>query len=801
MGERFKIAIIGAGPAGMSAAAHAAELGIPHILLEAGPHPAHTIHKYQKGKLVMAEPAVLPLRSPMTFSAGTREDILEAWNRDLGRYQVNSLLNAEVVGIEGERGGFRIALASGEAVDAEFVVLAIGLQGNINKLGVTGEDLPNVQYQLDDPDEFRDETIVVVGGGDAGVENALALARQNRVILINREESFSRCKEGNLTLLQAAVKAHRIETRVSSRVEYIDTETENDFLLRVVIKTNKGIETIHCHHVIARLGASPPRKLLESFGVRFPSADTASIPELSEQYESSIPGLYIIGALGGNPLIKQALNHGYEVIEHILGNRVEAADEPLLRQKIAVLDSAGSVSDGLELIRRNAPVLAGLNMLQLRELLLESNVLSVGPGEIVFRYGDYTSSFFSVLEGELAVLVKSKDGSDIYFQVKARNFFGEMGLISGRRRSATVKTITDCVLIEIPRRSMLKLIDSVESVRRKLDEVSMKRIVRNCLISTLPGSDLDHLLRGASIKRYKAGDTIFSQGDRADGLYLIRRGSVVISRMEGRKERVLSYVVTSSYFGEMALFSERLRSATARAASETEIVLLKAQTVIEVVEHNKDLRDQLATRYREYVVRDTKRGEHQEQMESMFGFLVEQGVGEATDILLIDYSLCIRCNNCETACADTHSGIPLFKREAGVTHGRIHLPDACRHCEHPYCMLDCPPDVIHRSVNGEVYIADGCIGCGNCKNNCPYDAIQMDVVDPGFKKPGLWQALSGNTGRARAMPAAEDTSAVKAIKCDLCKDNATGPACVRSCPTGAAMRISPEALALSMRGS
>jgi Fe-S-cluster-containing hydrogenase component 2/CRP-like cAMP-binding protein len=376
-----------------------------------------------------------------------------------------------------------------------------------------------------------------------------------------------------------------------------------------------------------------------------------------------------------------------------------------------------------------------------------------------------------------------------------------MGLISGRRRSATVKTIKDCVLVEIPRRSMLKLIDSVESVRRKLDEVSMKRIVRNCLISTLPGNDLDHLLQGASIKRYKAGDTIFSQGDKADGMYLIRRGSIVISRMEGRKKKVLSYVVTGSYFGEMALFSERLRSATARAASETEVVLLKAQTVIEVVEHNKDLRDQLAARYREYVVRDTKRGEHQEQMESMFGFLVEQGVGEATDILLIDYSLCIRCNNCETACADTHSGIPLFKREAGITHGRIHLPDACRHCEHPYCMLDCPPDVIHRSVNGEVYIADGCIGCGNCKNNCPYDAIQMEAVNLGFSKPSLWQVLLGDAGRAGAMHAAGDTSAVKAIKCDLCKDNATGPACVRSCPTGAAMRISPEALALSMRDS
>src|SRR5574340_633616 len=314
MTEKFKIAIIGAGPAGLSAAAHAAELGISHILLEAEQHPANTIHKYQKGKLVMAEPAVLPLRSPMAFVAGTRENILKTWHEDIQRYKVNLRLGAQVDGIKGERGDFQITLSSEHAINAEFVVLAIGLQGNINKLGVQGEDLPNVQYQLDDPEEFKDETIVVVGGGDAGVENALALAQQNRVILINREEEFSRCKEGNFLLLQAAIKTGRIEPRVSASIDHIDAETENGFLLRVVAKTSEGVEIINCHRVIARLGASPPRKLLESFGVKFPNSDITSAPELSEQYESNVPGLYIIGALGGCPLIKQALNHGYEVI-------------------------------------------------------------------------------------------------------------------------------------------------------------------------------------------------------------------------------------------------------------------------------------------------------------------------------------------------------------------------------------------------------------------------------------------------------------------------------------------------------
>ena len=66
----FEIAVIGAGPGGLSAAARCAESGIDHVLLESSPKVANTIQKYQKGKHVMAEPGVLPLRSPIVFDAG-----------------------------------------------------------------------------------------------------------------------------------------------------------------------------------------------------------------------------------------------------------------------------------------------------------------------------------------------------------------------------------------------------------------------------------------------------------------------------------------------------------------------------------------------------------------------------------------------------------------------------------------------------------------------------------------------------------------------------------------------------------
>ena len=787
MSQFFKIVIVGSGPGGMSAAARAAELGVSHLMLEASPHLANTIHRYQKGKLVMAEPAQLPLRGTISFSAGIREHILDSWRAELALNHVNFRVNTPVTALSGQAGAFQITLASGESLSAESVVLAIGLQGNIRKLGVPGDDLGAVQYQLDDPDEFNNETIVVVGGGDAGVENALALAGRNRVILVNRQEEFSTCKDANYSLLMSAIKNGSIEVRVSTQTERIEALTEGEFSLAYLAQTPEGQERIACHRIIARLGANPPRQLVESFGITFPNQDQTSVPQLSEQYESNVPGLYIVGALAGYPLIKQAINQGFEVVEYILGNPVEPADESLLREKFACVPTIQSVSEGIALIRNNQPLFASLTTLQLREFMLDSDVLAPRAGEVIFKLNDYSNSFYSILEGQVDIQTASKEGQTQTFTLSQGNFFGEMGLLSGRRRSGTVIAGEHCVLVETPRRSMLKLLYSADGVLRKLDEVSLKRAVRSYIDSSLPDSELDHLVQEAKFKRYAVGDTLFNEGDKADGLYMIRSGSVTVSRMIAEKEVVLAYISAGNYVGEMALVSNMPRSATVRAASTTEVVMLEADRVRAVLERNSSIRGKVDNQYLERVRSETFKSN--DKSSGLINFLLEQGVGEATDVLLIDYSRCIRCDVCETACADTHDGTSRLNRAAGPTYEMIHVPTSCRHCEHPHCMKDCPPDAIHRSVNGEVYIEDSCIGCGNCQTNCPYDVIQMTSLKD-HEPPGIWQVIFG---KQKAVVKEENQSQKKAVKCDMCKDILAGAACVRACPTGAAMRVSPEA--------
>ena len=114
MSDIYEIAVIGSGPAGLSAAARAAEYDQQarkndpnhkptHILLEGFKHAAKTIYRYQKGKHVMDEPGFLDLRSPIEFSSGKREEILNTWDEGIQEKEINIRYQSEVSSITGSR--------------------------------------------------------------------------------------------------------------------------------------------------------------------------------------------------------------------------------------------------------------------------------------------------------------------------------------------------------------------------------------------------------------------------------------------------------------------------------------------------------------------------------------------------------------------------------------------------------------------------------------------------------------------------------------------------------------------------
>ena len=783
MGQRVAIAIIGSGPAGLSAACRAARRGISHVLIERAPHLCDTISRYQKRKLVMATPAALPLRSDVGFSEGARETILDAFEAAVRAAGVDVRLNAEVVAISGAKGAFRLSLRSGEAIEAESVVLAIGVQGNIRKLAVPGAELPFVQYQLDDPDAYQNESIAVIGGGDAGIENALGLVEGNAVTLVVNHPEFVHAKPANVARVAEEVKAGRLETVMAATPARIESG-------RLVLNTAQGEATVRVDRIIARIGALPPRKFVESCGVDFASDTPAAAPQVGEGYETNVPGLYIVGALAGYPLIKNCLNQGYEVVERILGNAITPADEPLIQAKLDKTRLGWAVADLVAAAKEQVPLFRALTPLQVREILTLSEIHRVDRGAVLFRRNDYTNSVFAVLVGALGVEV-DPTGSQGPIRLEGGTFVGEMGLISGRRRMATVTALEASVLIEIPRNTMLRLVRSVPDIKRQIDEVAIVRQFRAHIAPTATPESLAPVVARSKVVAFKAGDLLIREGDVDDRVFLIRSGAVAVSKLVGRRDIVLSYVQAGHYVGEMAMLTRSPRSASVKASVATEAIEIEGEALRELLARHPEVMAEFSRRMTERGV-ETARLETRAGEVGAIGELLKQGLGEATDVLLIDESLCVHCDNCEKACAETHAGISRLDREAGPTFATIHVPTSCRHCEHPHCMKDCPPDALSRTKEGEVFInQETCIGCGNCERNCPYGVIHMS--QPAAPKPGLlsWILFGAGPGPGRAL---KGEGAKKAVKCDLCMGIDGGPACVRACPTGAAMRAHPQRL-------
>lgn len=286
------VLVVGAGAAGLNAALAAQDKGLSCVVLEKA-KLANTIEDFPEGKWVYAEPDAVPPKGKLWLDGAQKEDLVARWNEIVRENGLEVRTEEELVALARQPdGAFRATTSKGELC-ARRVVLATGQRGNPRKLGVPGEDGERVYHRLYSPRKYRDERILVVGGGNSAVEAALVLSEANRVVLSYRGSELSRVFKDNREKLERAVAEGRVEVVYGSEVTAFE---EGGARLRLA---DGGERRVELDHAFVLIGAELPVKFLKKLGIRLENEWEGSLLRATLLAVAALVGLWLFGGRAG----------------------------------------------------------------------------------------------------------------------------------------------------------------------------------------------------------------------------------------------------------------------------------------------------------------------------------------------------------------------------------------------------------------------------------------------------------------------------------------------------------------------
>ena len=460
-------------------------------------------------------------------------------------------------------------------------------------------------------------------------------------------------------------------------------------------------------------------------------------------------------------------------------------------------------------------------------------LLTYDSGEEIMRQGEWGgNTFYIAVEGALDVYVRDAGGQKKIGQLEPGTCFGEMALLAGIERNATVSVPAnhEAIVLEVSRPA-LRLLRKLPTFGNILDETyrahGIGRVVED--LSHITGEQLNESLAAelrntARYMVYGKHHVLCQEGEPIDRLILIKSGWVRRTYgvpfhaaspevVLGMDETIgVDFLGGGNCLGLDGVTQPDTWKFRASLMARTEVL----EVPLDVFSNDPELRKQLAQTFSPLSTAGSALPLTIEALPDLNALKAAEeeiatGIIDGTNVLVMDMDLCIRCGNCSLACHKVHGQSRLLRRgiqiERPVAIGKKRLqhalvPQVCMHCSDPECLTGCPTGSIFRDPVGHVDIdPHTCIGCFDCATQCPYDAITM--VPPDAPPPNvsgfvssLKKALSF---KIDPPPAAVQADDVIAIKCNLCEDTPLNPpgarrkaySCEENCPTGALVRVDP----------
>ena len=258
--DMLDLLIVGAGPAGFSASLAALQKGLKFLTIEQDSFGGTVAH-FPRGKLVMTQPAELPIYGKVKFSEVSKEKLLSFWTEVKHETGLQISYQEELKSLVQTPAGFEITTTK-RSLKARKVLLAIGRRGTPRKLGIPGEELSKVVYKMVDPAQFTNQSVLVVGGGDSALEAAATLSEETnaKVTLAYRGSAFQRAKRKNRERVQTQMQNGSLDVLLNAKPIQIDGT-------HVLLQTEHGELPLANDAIIICAGGILPTGMLKSFGV------------------------------------------------------------------------------------------------------------------------------------------------------------------------------------------------------------------------------------------------------------------------------------------------------------------------------------------------------------------------------------------------------------------------------------------------------------------------------------------------------------------------------------------------------
>jgi Fe-S-cluster-containing dehydrogenase component/CRP-like cAMP-binding protein len=457
-------------------------------------------------------------------------------------------------------------------------------------------------------------------------------------------------------------------------------------------------------------------------------------------------------------------------------------------------------------------------------------LLTYDAGEEIMRQGEWGgNTFYIAVAGALDVFVRDESGQKKIGQLQPGNCFGEMALLAGVERNATIVVPENerATVLEVTRPA-LRLLRKLPKFGQILDETyrthGFARVLQDLTNITDKNLNANLVAQLRAIGRYMVygkHHLLCKEGDPINRLILIKSGWVRRTRgipfpasspevVRGMDERIgVDFLGEGNCLGLEGVKQQSNWRYSASMMARTEVL----EVPISALE--PEFREQLVLTFSRFSNADDSLPPTPEEVEDLNALRsaeqeIASGVIDGSNVLVMDMDLCVRCGNCSLACHKVHGQSRLLRRgiqiQRPVAIGKARLqhallPQVCMHCKDPECLTGCPTGAISRDLLGHIDIDPGtCIGCFDCATQCPYDAITMvpretAAPDLSFVRK-VTKALSLRTVDVVTPPASDD---LVAIKCNLCEDTSLNPpgarrkaySCEENCPTGALVRVDP----------